>query len=329
MNPADEEAVKTVPAEQPSSRAAAGSIDQLDEQLRVSVDDLLHLSHPPKSELDDLLSAISHHLDQEALERKAIHHRLVAIEDEMKGRGLRGFAGYLLAICIGVVAAFAWQSYAEPTKRIIATSAPELGWSPEAKQMIAGWMQQLGWTKPPAVESKAAPVTQTAPEIIAPKAPAAPPIGPGAVSSDSAGCCRAAADRRATHRRSRPDGTRGRKATGRPTRKSLRRSQRLPRSPLPPPRANPPRRTRRRSWRPHLSGRARRLARKQCSRFGSISALKSRRQHMSAMSALPPKADIGTRPRYIRFVPKADIPRYSIVSSARGRLNPTAIRVQS
>ena len=195
--------------------------------------------------------------------------------------------------------------------------------------MIAGWMQQLGWTKPPAVESKAAPVTQTAPEIIAPKAPAAPPIGPGAVSSDSAGCCRAAADRRATHRRSRPDGTRGRKATGRPTRKSLRRSQRLPRSPLPPPRANPPRRTRRRSWRPHLSGRARRLARKQCSRFGSISALKSRRQHMSAMSALPPKADIGTRPRYIRFVPKADIPRYSIVSSARGRLNPTAIRVQS
>jgi hypothetical protein len=44
--------------------------------------------------------------------------------------------------------------------------------------MIAGWMQQLGWTKPPAVESKAAPVTQTAPEIVAPKAPAAPPIDP-------------------------------------------------------------------------------------------------------------------------------------------------------
>jgi len=27
------------------------------------------------------------------------------------------------------------------------------------------------------------------------------------------------------------------------------------------------------------------------------------------MSALPPKADIGTQPRNVRFVPKADIPR--------------------
>jgi len=41
-----------------------------------------------------------------------------------------------------------------------------------------------------------------------------------------------------------------------------------------------------------------------------------------AMSALPPKADIGTRSRNVRFVPKADIlhcgkeRRYSITSSA-------------
>jgi hypothetical protein len=40
------------------------------------------------------------------------------------------------------------------------------------------------------------------------------------------------------------------------------------------------------------------------------------------MSALPPKADIGTQPRNVRFVPKADIlhcgkeRRYSITSSA-------------
>jgi hypothetical protein len=30
-----------------------------------------------------------------------------------------------------------------------------------------------------------------------------------------------------------------------------------------------------------------------------------------AMSALPPKADIGTQPRNVRFVPKADILRRS------------------
>ena len=44
--------------------------------------------------------------------------------------------------------------------------------------MIASWVEQLGWTKPPVVESKAAPVTQTAPEMVAPKAPAAPSLDP-------------------------------------------------------------------------------------------------------------------------------------------------------
>src|SRR6516225_3633290 len=45
-------------------------------------------------------------------------------------------------------------------------------------------------------------------------------------------------------------------------------------------------------------------------------------RHLQPMSALPPKADIGTQPRDVRFVPKADIPRcgkerrHSITSSA-------------
>ena len=71
--------------------AAAGSIDQLDERLRVSVEALLHPSPPPKPELDDLLSGITHHLDDEASERKAIHYHLLAIENEMKRPASRGF----------------------------------------------------------------------------------------------------------------------------------------------------------------------------------------------------------------------------------------------
>ena len=45
-------------------------------------------------------------------------------------------------------------------------------------------------------------------------------------------------------------------------------------------------------------------------------------RHFQSMSALPPKADIGTQPRNVCFVPKADIlrcgkeRRYSIISSA-------------
>jgi hypothetical protein len=117
-------------------------------------------------EVDDLLLAISHHLDDEASERKAIRNRLLAIDSAMERLASRGFR-YLVALCIGVAAILAWQSYGEAAKQIIAARAPELGWSPEAKQRIASWMQQLGWTKPPVVESKAAPVTQTAPMVAA------------------------------------------------------------------------------------------------------------------------------------------------------------------
>ena len=44
-----------------------------------------------------------------------------------------------------------------------------------------------------------------------------------------------------------------------------------------------------------------------------MSALGQKRTlgHVRAMSALPPKADIGTQPRDVRFVPKADILRCS------------------
>jgi hypothetical protein len=68
----------------------------------------------------------------------------------------RGFGRYVLAICIGVAATLAWQSYGQATKQIIATRAPELGWSPEAKQRIARLVGQLGWTKPADPENVAA-----------------------------------------------------------------------------------------------------------------------------------------------------------------------------
>ena len=192
MNPAEEEGANKERTERPSAGAVAGSVDKLNEQLRVSAEDLLRPSHQPKAgeDLHELLSAISHRLDHESVEKKAIFDRLVAIENQTKRRGSHGFARFLLAICIGVAGSLAWQSYGEATKQIIATRAPELGWSPEAKQMIASWVQQLGWTKPPAgpenaavrpsaLETpQAAPVAQTAPENVAPKAPAALSLDP-------------------------------------------------------------------------------------------------------------------------------------------------------
>src|SRR5215467_14175397 len=74
---------------------------------------------------------------------------LKTVRQREKRRRSRGFARFLVAICIGIAGTLTWQSYGEVTKQIIATRAPELDWSPEVKQMIASLVQQLGWTKPP------------------------------------------------------------------------------------------------------------------------------------------------------------------------------------
>jgi hypothetical protein len=155
MSPADELA-----PERHLAGAAAGSGENSDQQLRAILENLerARLRGNPV-EQDHLRSGIAH---RETSEQRAIYHRLVAIEKEMKRRGR--FARYLVAILIGVAATLAWQSYSDAAKQVIATSAAELGRSPEAKQMIAGWVQQLGWTEPPAgSEKQPAPVAQTAP----------------------------------------------------------------------------------------------------------------------------------------------------------------------
>ena len=92
---------------------------------------------------------------------------------------------YLVAMGIGVVATLAWQSYGETTLQIIAAKAPELGWTPEAKQMVNSWVQQLGWTKqaaspestavPSSVLETPQPIPEPPPAAARKPTPAAPP----------------------------------------------------------------------------------------------------------------------------------------------------------
>jgi len=146
-----------------------GSDDRLDEPLHTTPKDFQRPSPQRKPEeveeepveRDDLRLGITSYPHHEASERQANYD--LSIENKMTRRSSRGFARYLVAILIGVAATLAWQSFGDVAKQIIATSAPELGSSPEAKQMIANSIQRLGWSKPPVVESKAAPVAQTAP----------------------------------------------------------------------------------------------------------------------------------------------------------------------
>jgi hypothetical protein len=95
----------------------------------------------------------------------------------------------VIAICLGVAATLAWQAYGDAFKQMVATKAPELAWSPEIRQQIAAWVQQLGWAKPTEAESTAsettaaattapaasqpASVTDSNPGVVAPQQPAA------------------------------------------------------------------------------------------------------------------------------------------------------------
>ncbi|HYP11841.1 MAG TPA: hypothetical protein VEQ86_10230 [Xanthobacteraceae bacterium] len=195
MDPAAEMPAKIEAPESTSAPADFGH--KLDE--RGSASDLGPASRPVE-DLHSLLLRISHHLDYETSERSTIYYRLLAIdaqakriENQTKRRALGALGRYFVVICLAVAGTLAWQSYGEATKQIVATSAPELGWSPQAKQMIASWVQELGWTKPseardtssarlPVADTpqgiRVIPVAQTTPEGVAQKEPAAPAIDP-------------------------------------------------------------------------------------------------------------------------------------------------------
>ena len=158
-----------------------------DERSRALLKNLEGPSEQRKAvEMGDVLVGILRRLDDGTSERKAAYDRLLAIENEMKWRGSRGgLARYLVAICIGVAATLAWQSYGEVPQQIIAAKAPALGWSPETKQMIASWVQ----TKPPAGPESACHSVHR----------------PRAGASHSGGSCRAGANCGPARRQSRPD----------------------------------------------------------------------------------------------------------------------------
>src|SRR5215469_11919220 len=171
----EEEMAANIETGERQPAGAAHSDDRVNEQLRVAFNEFLRPSSQPNpaGALHEVLAEIARHRKNGSLAIKTINDRLLAIENQTKKRSSRGFARFLLAICIGVAATLAWQSYGEAAKQMFAAKAPELGWSPETKQMIANWVGQLGWTKPPATPESTAAVT--------PSVPVAPSIDPAEV----------------------------------------------------------------------------------------------------------------------------------------------------
>ena len=96
----------------------------------------------------------------ERLPRKGIIHALPdgmtrplkSKRPSLGKRAARGLTRFLVIFCIGVATTLAWQSYGDAAREMIANSSPQLGW----------------------LAPQAAPVAQTAPDIVARAAPAAP-----------------------------------------------------------------------------------------------------------------------------------------------------------
>lgn len=89
------------------------------------------------------------------------------VEKPQRGRrARRAFVRYLIAICVGVAATLAWQSYGDMIRQTVATRAPALGWSPEVQQLIVALVQEVGWDKPAALERNRSQATapQTVPQ---------------------------------------------------------------------------------------------------------------------------------------------------------------------
>src|SRR6516165_4937521 len=89
-------------------------------------------------------------------------------QKNLEATTLRRFVRYLVAICIGVAGTLAWQAYGEEAKRIIASRAPDLGWSPEVRQTLANWTKPLAGHTPVRETQEPAPVAQAAPGVVAP-----------------------------------------------------------------------------------------------------------------------------------------------------------------
>jgi hypothetical protein len=93
-------------------------------------------------------------------------------------RAIRAFMGFLLALCIGL-AGFAWQSYGDAAKQMIARWAPQLALTSSPPLENPGLPEQ---PNPPAVQASAAKATppqppalaQTTPERVAPAAALSP-----------------------------------------------------------------------------------------------------------------------------------------------------------
>jgi len=111
---------------------------------------------------DDLLAAESPSLGGRTTESEFSERPVLVHRPSLRRRASRAFARYLFAVCVGVAATLAWQSYGEAAKHTAASWVAQRGWS-------LPWLSYREADEPrPPTSSAAQAVPRTVPETVAP-----------------------------------------------------------------------------------------------------------------------------------------------------------------
>src|SRR5712671_1385080 len=153
-------------------------VSRIDEELSKLAHDAMHDPSDPQTHMGSDFSAGPAVPPVDTTFRPAAVNQVPGLRPSIGGRAVRGFIGFLLAVCIGV-AGIVWQAYGDAAKQMIARWAPPLVATTSPPPENPGLPEQ---PSPPAVQANAAkavppqpaPPAQAAAEGAAPAAAAAP-----------------------------------------------------------------------------------------------------------------------------------------------------------
>jgi hypothetical protein len=111
---------------------------------------------------DDLVTTESPSLGGRTTESEFSEPRVLIRRPSLRRRASRALARFMFAVCVGVAATLAWQSYGDAAKRMAASWVAQHGWS-------LPWLSYREADEPsPPTSSAAQAVPRTAPETVAP-----------------------------------------------------------------------------------------------------------------------------------------------------------------
>jgi len=152
-------------------------VARIDEELSKLAHDAMRDPSDPQTHMGSDFSAGPAVLPVDTTFRPAAVNQVPGLRG---GRAVRGFIGFLLAVCIGV-AGIVWQAYGDAAKQMIAKWTPQLIATSSPPLENTGLPEQ---PNPPAVQANAA---NAAPPQPAPPAQAAPEgVAPAAAAPESA-----------------------------------------------------------------------------------------------------------------------------------------------